>query len=84
MIELTALTINITRHALSPPPCMHATPHGQTDLHPAQVRSFIQVSKVRWMNVGIAQVKIIGRLSLVNHPGEVWTKETYSAGDPWR
>jgi hypothetical protein len=22
--------------------------------------------------------------SLVNHPGEVWTKETYSAGDPWR
>ena len=90
MFELAALTINITMHARTATttyPRAAATSHRNLHYHDsvAGKGEEFQVSKVRWMNVGIAQVKgEDGTYGLVNHPGEVWTKETYSEGDPWR
>ena len=62
MLRSTALTINITMHAPPPPRCRQVPQAEGSPLlqyhDPGKGKGEeFQVSKVRWTNVGIAQVK---------------------------
>ncbi len=91
MFEFTTITMSTP----PPPPPPSAPPHHehnhnrQNGLHFHDATSGkgepFHVSEVRWMNAGVCEIADEhGNPKFVEHKGEVWTKRTYSEGDPWQ